>query len=208
MPRTLGILGGMGPAATVNFLRLLVAEFNAFGIYDDVDFPRMLMLSLPLEEWDHRGAIDKATVREQVLSGIDWLKAAGADIIAVPCNSVSEFTDGDKSVVSIVDETLKLVKPGVIGVLCSAQAREAKLYEKRGRAVQYYPTQSSVDNIIYSVIHGMRCDIGMMINAEFAECASIVLGCTELSLCSFSRVGGKHIIDSSSALAKAVVRRV
>lgn len=209
MPKTLGILGGMGPLATANFYRLLVKGFNSAGIYEDGDFPKMIMLTLPMQEFDHRGAReeDKDTVKQNVLSGLEWLYYAGADVVAIPCNTVHEFLSGDKSLVNIVDETLKLCKPGRVGVLCSNQAREAKLYERSGHDVTYYPMQDHVDSVIRSAQYGAYCDIGPMMNAEFSKCSSIVLGCTELSLCHISLVGTKHIVDSTTALANATVAR-
>ena len=62
---TVGILGGMGPAATANFLRLLVKSFNEAGAKTDSEFPKIVMLSLPLEDWGTTGAKDKLSVRSR-----------------------------------------------------------------------------------------------------------------------------------------------
>ena len=206
--RTLGVLGGMGPAATANFLQLLVHEFNSKGVYTDSAFPRMIIFSIPLEDWDNKGARDKIRVAEQVLTGLDWLKAAGADILAVPCNTVHEFID-DPMVVNIIDETLKLCNTSAkLGIMCSRQTREAGLYERNNHNVTYYTNQDTLDAIIGSVMAGIDCDIGPMINAGFPDCKTIVLGCTELSLCAYTHATRHDIVDSTSVLAKAVVRRM
>lgn len=205
--KTLGILGGMGPAATANFLKLLVDEFNSKGLYTDSAFPRMIVFSIPLREWDNKGAIDKTIVAEQVLDGLSWLKSAGADLIAVPCNTVHEFIH-DSMVVDIIDETLKLcATTNKIGVMCSSQTRESKLYERSKKEVKYSDNQDTIDAIIGSVMAGINCDIGPLINAAFPNHKTIVLGCTELSLCTYNHTT-KDVVDSTMALARATVRRM
>ena len=196
----------MGPLATANFLRLLTLEFNRVGVETDADFPRMLMLSLPLSDWDETGATDKGRVSSQVNEGIDWLKSCGADVIAVPCNTVHEFID-DSTVVSIIDATLKECAPGVTGVLCSRQTRDAKLYETGANQIVYYSRQESIDNTIRGIMAGATADISLLINAGFEKCVQVIIGCTELSTCSVSALR-KPVVDSSLALAKATVKRV
>src|ERR1700747_1394257 len=102
---TLGILAGMGPRASAHFQNLLIEEFGEKEIYEDGDFPTIITLSIPLEEWDNKGSKDKQKVSAQVNAGIDWLKQAGADVIAVPCNTVHEFIE-DKTIVNIIHSTL------------------------------------------------------------------------------------------------------
>jgi aspartate/glutamate racemase len=145
-------------------------------------------------------------VTHQIHAGIEWLRQAKADHIVIPCNSVHEFV-GDFRVLNIIDATLKLCPPGKIGVLCSKQTREAKLYEKFSREIVYYPNQNSIDDIISSILSGIPCDLSLMMNGSFPECDSIVIGCTDLSLCSWRRTN-KYVVDSTQALAEATVREM
>ncbi|MEO3872711.1 amino acid racemase [Nonomuraea sp. B12E4] len=108
--RTLGVLGGMGPAATAEFLRLLAAESPAGT---DQEHARLLLLSEP-------GIPDRSTavlagradplvpIRQGLLSLARW----GADLLAVPCNTAHAFIERFSDelpvpLVHIVDATLR-----------------------------------------------------------------------------------------------------
>ena len=206
--RTVGILGGMGPAASVNFQQLLVTELNNSGARTDGVFPRIISLSLPLKDWDHLGAQNKTTVATQVRQGVNWLDSHGADIIAIPCNTVHEFVDNSK-VINIIDEVLKASSYAqTLGILCSRQTRDSKLYERQDRKYVYSKEQSDVDNIISRVLAGQRPNIYPFITSLLASGADVVvLGCTELSLCAKEDTFG-IVLDSSRVLAEAVVKRL
>src|SRR6266851_4744804 len=105
--KTVGILGGMGPRASAHFLGLFIQKMNERGAHEDRDFPRIISLSLPISEFGVTGAKNKESVADQVSGGVEWLTTAGADIVAIPCNSVHEFYGqyGGPSIMNIIDET-------------------------------------------------------------------------------------------------------
>lgn len=202
-----GILGGMGAAASANFLRRFTAEFAKRGAREDNEFPRIVTLNLPLEGWSHQGAVDKAAVAAQVREGVRWLDRAGAEIIAVPCNSVHEFYDDFSrlgvTVMHIIDETLRGLSGSIRGVLCSQQTRNAGLYERAETAIRYPESQDIVDRAIASVISGHPISLeyaAMELAASGAEV--VILGCTELSLCPKIRI--LPTADSTKKLARAL----
>lgn len=205
MPRskTIGILGGMGPRATAHFLSLYVREMNLYGVVQDHNFPRMIMLSLPLAGWSVRGADDKAEVRKQVVEGAEFLARAGADVIAIPCNSVHEFYADVRArcdALDIIYETRRWAEGKSIGVLCSRQTREANLY---GEDISYHPDQDAIDGAIEGVINGWTPSIDQYIHDLMCRGSEVVIiGCTELSLCKRSNYG--LTVDSSWALARAL----
>lgn len=205
---TIGILGGMGPAATANFQRLLVAEINAAGAHDDSSFPTIITLSVPLSDWDNRGATNKVRVEDQIRRGLDKLRSFGAEIIAVPCNTVHEFIF-DSDVVDIIDETLsRCASAKALGVLCSKQTRDSRLYERDEKSFLYYADQDTVDLVIGRVMEGKRPDIGPLIeNLRLHGADIVVLGCTELSLCQRNPFQSR-VVDSSKALAEGLVERL
>jgi aspartate racemase len=209
VPKTVGILGGMGPAATARFLRLFVGELNNRGAFEDGDYPRMIMLGLPLQEWDVGGAVDKQAVSDQVRDGVEWLARSGAEIIGVPCNSVHEFYYRFRAVgvpiVNIIDETLQRASATVVGVLCSRQTRAAGLYERPTLETLYVDDQGRVDEAIRSVMLGSPISIDPLILSLCQRGAgTVILGCTELSCCPHAWPA----VDSSAALAAALASRV
>ncbi|MFA5326007.1 MAG: amino acid racemase [Bacteroidales bacterium] len=107
---TLGVLGGMGPAATAEFQRILAIKAPA-----DVDqeHPRMIVYS-------HTITPDRTTFilgkgpnpYNYIKDGLETLIGWGADILATTCNTAHYFIDqfrGELSVpvVHIIEETIK-----------------------------------------------------------------------------------------------------
>ncbi len=82
---TLGVLGGMGPAATADFLAKLAKRTPAEC---DQDHPRTIVYSDPTTP-DRSDAVlgQGASPLEAMLEGIAFLDQAGVDLIAVPCNT-------------------------------------------------------------------------------------------------------------------------
>lgn len=189
----------MGPAATAHFMQLFVREMNLRGRFHDHQFPRTIVLSLPLMDWGTRGSENPKSVSSQVKEGVHWLEQSGAEIIGVPCNTVHEFLP--ETVVSMVKETIKTVSGRRVGLLCSAQTRSSDLFGD-ARPI-YLKEQVEVDDIIESVIYGNRPSIDDMVYRLIRRGAEIVvLGCTELSLCSTSP--GLSVVDSCQVLARTL----
>lgn len=107
--KTLGVLGGMGPAATADFLRVLAEKTPANF---DQDHPRMIVYS-------HTITPDRTTFllgkgpdpTEYIKDGLKTLIGWGADILCATCNTAHYFIDGmrdeiDRPIVHIVDETI------------------------------------------------------------------------------------------------------
>lgn len=202
--KIIGILGGVGPRASAHFLQAFIRKLNERGISQDGDFPTIILLSLPLDEWGITGAHDKMVVAGQLQEAAKWLDNAGVEIIAIPCNTVHEFHDQLQSkapILNIIEETLRDA-PQSVGVLCSRQSRESRLYERGGRNVLYVADQSVVDAVIGSAMAGLPSDIDCLVaqlKAKGAE--AIILGCTELSFCHYTSAS---VIDSTERLAEAL----
>lgn len=107
---TLGVLGGMGPAATAEFLRLMT---KMAPVQRDQDHPRIIILSDPaipdrLEAFLGEGEDPTPRLRKGLDSLCDW----GADVLAVPCNTAHIFIDLfrhelSRPLIHIVEATLK-----------------------------------------------------------------------------------------------------
>lgn len=200
-----GVLAGMGYHAGCNFLSMLGRELNARGVIQDHQFPEVLVLSLPLRDWDATGALSDS-VRGQVVTGVQRLVGAGAELIAVPCNSVHEYYADwallGAPALHLVRETQRQAA-GVLGVLCSAQTRRARLYEEDGRSVVYPADQRRVDLAVEAVLRGGRPYLGALVDEVVAAGAdTVVLGCTELSMGLWDT--SVPVIDSALVLAQAV----
>ncbi|MDD2595924.1 MAG: amino acid racemase [Bacteroidales bacterium] len=108
---TLGVLGGMGPAATAEFLRILAVKAPA-----DVDqeHPRMIVYS-------HTVTPDRTTFilgkgpdpYNYIKDGLETLIGWGADRLVTTCNTAHYFIDQFREelsvpVIHIIEETIKV----------------------------------------------------------------------------------------------------
>ncbi|MFE5241291.1 MULTISPECIES: aspartate/glutamate racemase family protein [unclassified Streptomyces] len=141
--RTLGVLGGMGPAATAEFLASLAVRVPA---RTDQEHPRIIMLSDPAipERTDAILTGSDAPlphIRDGLLSLAGW----GADLLAVPCNTAHAFVDRVRTqlpvpVVHIVDATMReamRVSPRGGWLAATTGTLVGGLYQEYARRVGY-----------------------------------------------------------------------
>ena len=109
---TLGVLGGMGPAATAEFQRLLAVKAPA-GC--DQEHPRMIVYSHTITPDRTTFLLGKGPDPEPyLLDGLRTLVGWGADLLAVTCNTAHFFLDKfqaegliERPLVHIVEETIR-----------------------------------------------------------------------------------------------------
>lgn len=108
--KTLGVLGGMGPAASAEFMRLIAAKAPA---EKDQEHPRIILYSNPVTP-DRTAYIlgNGPDPEPYLIDGLNALTEWGADILAVTCNTAHYYIDGfrpqiKKPIVHIIDETIR-----------------------------------------------------------------------------------------------------
>lgn len=114
---TVGILGGMGPAATAEFLKELTEMTPANRDQDNITTVTLSDCRIP----DRTEAIISGhdNVTDRLRTDVDYLASWGADLLAVPCNTAHKFLLPIRSqlavpLVSIVSSTLNTVKRGLL----------------------------------------------------------------------------------------------
>src|SRR5215207_1044646 len=113
MKKVLGVLGGMGPLATVDFLRKLIEETPAAR---DEDHLPVIAWSVPqIPERPAAITGNGESTLPALLDGIRTLKDAGAIVIAIPCNTAHYWYDdivreGGLPIVHIADAALDELK--------------------------------------------------------------------------------------------------
>lgn len=225
--KKLGILGGVGPLASVYFTDLLVSGTVAdcdqahipFFLYNDVYIPDRSAFLL--------GKSDNSPL-PALIDGVKQLEGLGCDLIVVTCNTAHYFYDEIAAAVSvpvlnIIENALNSAKeqhPNLekIGILATDGTVEGKVYknvaEKMG--IKYTSpsakTQEEIMSLIYDVKIGKEIDPNTILRAaaelEADGCDAVILGCTELSVVSRqNRFTEKdsHLIDAMTALAKSCV---
>lgn len=219
--RKIGILGGMGPEATAElYLRIIKIFQQRFGAKYDDDFPEMVILNLPIPDVVENPK-EESKIKEMLIAGAKKLEIAGAEFIAVPCNTVMKYLFEMKSsvaipIINIVEETIiEIKKIGLkkIGVLGTETTIQNELYgnlENVEIVVSTIEQQKITTRIIRDILAGIKSkkdkfelnEVITDLKARGAE--KVVLGCTELPLL---MIEDESIIDTIGVLAKATVKR-
>jgi len=83
--KTLGLIGGTGPEATIDYYRLLIAKYRELA---DGNSPSLIINSVNLKfmiEWMTAGELDR--VADYLSAEIEKLRKAGADFAALTANT-------------------------------------------------------------------------------------------------------------------------
>ena len=200
----LGIIGGMGPAASDLFYEMITEKTHAHSDQENLDLVLISRASMP----DRTGAIlskDPARIEDvkgRLLRDAKSLEAMGCGAIAVTCNTAHYFINMIEDQVGIpfvhmIRETAKRLQdtnPGArIAILATDGTIRTGLYqdefEKHGIEA-YTPTPSTqklVMSEIYNYIKGgyfATAEMWGVIETEIREmgCDGAILACTELSV--------------------------
>src|SRR5688572_14359510 len=155
MHPTIGILAGMGPRSTGPFLERVLDECQRqYGATRDIEFPRMMICSLPAP-FEPDQPLDGAAMEAALISGVSDLERAGAAFIAIPCNTAHVFLPqvAARASVPILDMVALAMDalPPVTRVAVVAARETVGLYREalmaRGR-VAVTVDQDAVDELI------------------------------------------------------------
>lgn len=224
--KTLGILGGVGPMATIYFEELIVNMTDAGSdqehipmlVYNHAQIPDRTAYILDSNQPNPLPVMERDA---------QLLERCGCDYIVVPCNTAHYFYDEIQAcvnvpIINILDETVKYCKETIpelhsIGVLATEGTIRSKAYQKiieaHGLAC-VLPTDeelSSLMTIIYDQVKaGKPVDIYAFqhivhgLKARGAD--AVVLGCTELSIIKKDfNIDRYDVVDSMECLARASI---
>lgn len=224
----LGVLGGMGPLATVDFLGKLVQKTG--GITDQRHIPTVVW-SVP-QIPDRSDYIVKTTESlkaenpfPELCRGVIALKSMGASVIVMPCNTAHFWSEqltkntGIKilhiadAVIEQLRSRLKLTDKKVVGLLATTGTLQSKIYQNKLNKSGWKtiePDETDQVNIMQA-IRAVKAGDREAAKAIFLEqieklknqgAESIVLGCTELPAVLDDT---PDLIDCNSALAHRCV---
>lgn len=225
----LGVIGGMGPAATVDFLAKLLQETPASR--DEEHIPT-LVVSDPRVPSRPAAILDRGPSPLPALRAIrDTLIDAGATLLAMPCNTAHYWYDDlarDCPVpfVSIVaascDALASVAAPGdPVGVIGTRATLAAGIFDARLAASGHAalrPTEAemagSVLPSIRRVKEGRFAEAGRLLEPAVQGllgrgAAAVILACTEtpVALDAIASPLRGRCVDSNRALARACVAR-
>lgn len=222
--KRLGILGGMGPAASAEYITRLIQQTSASCDQEHIPFvlwnePRTPDRSTSLRNGDDRPL-------PYLLQGIKVLKDVGCTVIVIPCNTAhfwyDELIKFRVPIVHIVDSVAYSlcdvnVNDGTIGIMGTQATIELGLYQDRLTDWNcIVPTQEEMTNIVQPAIdlvkagdlvksHTMLMSVVDSLISRGAR--AVVLGCTEIPLAirEHNR-NGLPLINSIDSLVKVALK--
>jgi aspartate racemase len=215
----------MGPRSTSPFLEAVLDECERqYGARADIDFPPMLIYSLPTPFYPDRSP-DHEALATAIEAGARRLGGCGVDLIAMPCNTAHLYYERIRAaagvpLLHIVEETAaELRKTDKRSALLASRATaEAQLYQEllQHSGVELYhgeELQRETDRLIATMKGGSEegeqreCWARMKPLLDAAGVEVVLIACTDLSPLG-SRLffpEGYIAIDSGAALARATV---
>ncbi|MGO4585527.1 aspartate/glutamate racemase family protein [Arthrobacter sp. 2RAF6] len=224
-----GILGGMGPAATADFYLKLVQATPASS---DQEHLQVLIWSDPTIP-DRTDALltHGADPTPALIAGAQLLQQSGAAMLAVPCNTAHAFLAAvqaavDIPIVHMIEETanhVQLLTPHVhrVGLLSTTGTQKAGLYQawldKKGIEV-LSPDAESQEHLVMASIRDIKAGkSGTAVRPQFITAArklidvgaqAIIAGCTEVPVGLAAGDIEVPLIDPARILAESLVQRV
>lgn len=223
---TVGVLGGLGPMASVYFYEMVVNMTDAKTDQEHVDMIITNRATTP----DRTAFIvdnSKEDPSNILIDDAKKLEKYGVDFIVMTCNTAHYFYEKiEKNVniplVNIVEETIKHAKDTnhkKLGILATTGNIKTRLYqnmcEKYG--IEYLvldeTRQSQIMEIIYDDIKSGKPANMDKFNSivdylKLNNCDGVILGCTELSILkNDNNLDGNFYIDSLEVLARETIVR-
>ena len=219
--RLVGVLGGMGPAATVDFMAKVIAATPAMADQDHVPLVVYQVPQIP----SRTAAVAEGSDAPlpAMLAGIRVLEGAGAEVIVIPCNTAHYWYEPLASatlleIIHIADAVHEILEERVslqreVGIMATRATLGSSVFQGRLPDVRFVApsegTQRLIDEVIETVKSGqlerarrLASTAARNFMAEGAEI--LLLACTELPI-ALERESGLDFIDSTEALARACV---
>jgi aspartate racemase len=220
MHRKVGIIGGMGPEATVDLMRRVVAKTPAS---DDQDHVHLIVESNPKIPSRIAHLIERtgADPTPELIRIALNLQRAGADALAIPCNTAHAYADSIRHSVSIplldmvsltVDQIALAGRTARVGLLASSAIHTTGLYAKALSAQSIATVLPSRQEDVMVLIRAVKGgDTGAQIRAALGQVARetagradvLLIACSELSVISAGIT--VPFVDSLDVLAQAIV---
>lgn len=221
--RRVGILGGMGPEATILIMQKLLA---AVAASDDADHLPLIVDQNPQVPSRIRHLIE-GTGEDPgpVLADMARrLVAGGAQALAMPCNTAHHYAPAIRQAVTVpfldmvalsVDHAASLVAPGgTVGILASPAVRKVGLFDtalaRRGLAAVYAQDEAAMLAAIRQIKSaGVQPEARQTLLAASTDLASRgalvqLVACTEFSLIADSVAKGILTFDTLDVLVGAI----
>ena len=222
-----GILGGMGPAATGDLFLKIVAATPADTDQDHI--PVVIHSDPRVPDRTDALLYGGEDPVPWLVRGARQLEKSGADFIVIPCNTAHAFLDElepeiDVPVLSMLETSAEAIAggyPGVrrVGLLATTGTIQSGIYQdalsRRGIEV-VVPTEELLEHCVMPAIRAVKANnrhesvrTRMVEAADYLErrgAHAILAACTEIPVILSAEDVNIPLIDATEELAKASVR--
>lgn len=218
MDITTGIIGGMGPKATNQFLDKMVELTDA---KKDQDHVRYILYSDPeipnrIDAYFNGGP----SPVEAINDGIDFLKKNGIKTIAIPCNTAhiwyNQFHQ-NVELLNMIELTVDAVKKSGYknpGILATTATIKSGLYIESLKEEGFETIIPEDENTVMEAVQAVKLDnpnLGKTLlkpvikDLENRGCDCIIMACTEIPVILDKKGTKLPLIDSDKILAEKII---
>jgi aspartate racemase len=219
--KIVGVLGGMGPAATVDFMATVIAFTPA---ETDQDHVHMIVDNNPtIPERQDAILRDGASPGPAMAAMAKRLRDAGADFLVIPCNTAHAFSSQvsaavDIPLLSIIDVTVAACGAfDKVGLLATEGCLRSMIYQNAFEKIEnelILPSEDELREFMDLTFRIKRGDKGADVTAGMLQLSNalvergaqaIIAGCTEIPLVLHESMLEIPLISSTDELAKHTV---
>ncbi len=223
--RIIGILGGMGPEATLDLYRQIIKLTPA--VKDQDHIPVLIYSNPKIPDRTMAIAENGESPLPYLIHAAMLLEQGGAGIIAMPCNTSHHFLPEIQekvkiSIINMIEETCRtlhsrLPETKIVGLLATIGTLRSRIYETYlSRAgvrvltpdcVEQEKIQAAVSRVKAGIHDRSTSDVfesaGLKLMSSGAE--AVILGCTEIPLVFDPESVDYPCLNSTLILAQAAV---
>lgn len=213
-PKLLGILGGMGPAATIDFMDKLIKITGAKKDQDQI--PAVVYNNTLIPDRNEAFLRGGESPLPELIKSAKVLEGAGCGIMAIPCNTAHIWFDeiDNSTNMEVLNAPLitseKLSRGTTAGIICTTPVKLSGLYRRplleRNVDLIYPENQEEVMEAIYMVKSGRLHEAKKIfvdqietLRKEGSE--KIIAGCSEVPVALGKSDVMKFIVDPMESLA-------
>ncbi|MFN3207815.1 MAG: aspartate/glutamate racemase family protein [Roseovarius sp.] len=220
--KAVGILGGMGPEATILLMQKVLAAVPA---QDDADHVPLIVYQNPQVPSRIRALIDGDGTDPMpvLMSMAQDLERAGAQALAMPCNTAHHYAMAVAhatslpflNMINLTGAHLAASGARTVGMLASPAVRKTGVFDAAFAARGLTPLWSRDDAELLSIIRAVKAgedsrSLAPRLGHVAAEMTRggadhLLVACTELSLMSHALPPGTPGTDSLDCLVQAIV---
>lgn len=223
MKKSIGIIGGLGPLATVKFLEILDENIDKISNKEI----EIVVINDPTTPDRTEFILDKCKPNplNNILKMVEKLDKNNVDVIVMPCNTASYFYKEINNAtqthfINIVYETVKFIEKNnvkKVGLLATEGTIKSGVYKELLDKfnIECLTPNKNEQKIINEIIYGCVKQNKKANIEEFYKVSNslqkegaqiIILGCTELSaLKKIENIDSSIFIDAMDILAKSTL---